>query len=182
MTAAPWPAPQPARGSPQASGVFRGACQVILPVASAIAVMPHRNTNRDRHIELAEQRDRIGICLDTCHAFAAGYDLSTEAGYRSTFSELNELVGAERLACIHLNDSKHPLGSRKDRHENVGAGLLGLGFFERVIHDAAFSGMAMVLETPLGDDDLGHQDTSPSLRAICSTSAAGGARSRSPRP
>jgi deoxyribonuclease-4 len=119
-----------------------------------------------RIIDLVEQDAKVGVCLDSCHAFAAGYDLSSEAGYRATFEEFFDVVGAERLACVHLNDSKHPLGSRKDRHENVGAGLIGLEFFRRVIHDPALQTLPMVLETPLGDDELGHKRDLEILRGL----------------
>ncbi len=119
-----------------------------------------------RIIDLVDQESKVGVCLDSCHAFAAGYDLSTAEGYRATFDEFFELIGPGRLGCIHLNDSKHPLGSRKDRHDNVGAGLIGLDFFARVIHDPALSGLAMVLETPLGDDELGHKRDLETLRGL----------------
>jgi len=119
-----------------------------------------------RIIDLVEQDAKVGVCLDSCHAFAAGYDLSTEAGYRATFEEFFDVVGPKRLACVHLNDSKHPLGSRKDRHENVGAGLIGLEFFGRIIHDPALQGLPMVLETPLGDDELGHKRDLEILRGL----------------
>lgn len=124
-----------------------------------------------RIIELVEQDQKLGVCLDSCHAYAAGYDLSTEAGYRTTFDEFFELIGPERLGCIHLNDSKHPLGSRKDRHDNVGDGLIGLDFFARIITDPALQGQAMVLETPLGDDDLGHKRDLETLRSLKETEA-----------
>lgn len=119
-----------------------------------------------RIIDLVDQDAKVGVCLDSCHAFAAGYDLSTPEGYRATFDEFFEVVGPERLACIHLNDSKHPLGSRKDRHDNVGEGLIGMEFFGRVIHDPALKGQAMVLETPLGDDEMGHKRDLERLRAL----------------
>lgn len=119
-----------------------------------------------RVLALVDQEDKIGVCLDTCHAFAAGYDLSSEAGYRATFDEFFELLGPGRLACIHLNDSKHPLGSRKDRHDNVGAGMIGLDFFARIVHDPALSHLPKVLETPMGDDDLGHKRDLETLRAL----------------
>jgi len=128
-----------------------------------------------RVLELVDQKDKVAVCLDTCHAFAAGYDLASAEGYRATFDEFFEVLGRERLACVHLNDSKHPLGSRKDRHDNVGAGLIGLDFFARVIHDGALQGLAMVLETPLGDDDLGHKRDLETLRALAPQLAPAGA-------
>ena len=119
-----------------------------------------------RIIDLVDQDSKMNVCLDSCRAFAAGYDLSTAEGYRATFDEFFEVIGPERLGCIHLNDSKHPLGSRKDRHENVGAGLIGMEFFGRIIFDPALKGQSMVLETPLGDDDLGHKRDLEALRSL----------------
>ena len=117
-------------------------------------------------IDLVDQKHKLGVCLDSCHAFAAGYDLSSADGYRATFDEFFELLGPERLAAVHLNDSKHPLGSRKDRHDNVGVGLIGLEFFARAVHDPALAGHALVLETPMGDDDLGHKRDLETLRGL----------------
>lgn len=122
-----------------------------------------------RMIDLIDQDHKVGVCLDSCHAFSAGYDLSTEAGYRATFEEFAEVVGMDRLACIHLNDSKHPLGSGKDRHDNVGNGLIGMEFFARIVNDPAFESLALVLETPLGDDDLGHKRDLEILRGLAAT-------------
>ncbi|MFO7545252.1 MAG: deoxyribonuclease IV [Trueperaceae bacterium] len=110
--------------------------------------------------------ERVGVCLDSCHAFAAGYDLTSEDGYEEALSAFDEAIGLERLACIHLNDSKHPLGSRKDRHENIGQGAIGTEFFARVTHDARFEAMPMILETPLGDDEGGHERDLNVLRSL----------------
>lgn len=91
---------------------------------------------------------RVAICLDTCHLFAAGYDLSTEGGYRQTFDEFDRLVGFDRLAVVHVNDSKHGLGSRRDRHEHIGRGALGLASFRRLVNDCRFASLPLILETP----------------------------------
>jgi deoxyribonuclease-4 len=122
-----------------------------------------------RIIELVDNSDMVGACLDSCHAFSAGYDLRSGAAYRDTMDEFASTVGLARLAVLHLNDSKHPLGSRKDRHENVGAGQIGLEFFARIIHDAALSELPMILETPLGDDGLGHKNDLEILRNLEAT-------------
>jgi len=118
-----------------------------------------------RVIELLDQPGRVGVCLDTCHAFAAGYDVSSADGYEATIAELDRLVGLDRLACLHLNDSKHPLGSRKDRHENLGEGEIGSGCFERIVNDPRLVNVPKVLETPLGDDDQGHARDMEKLRS-----------------
>lgn len=110
--------------------------------------------------------ERVGVCLDSCHAFAAGYELHTEAGFEEILDAFDEQIGLGRLACLHLNDSKHPLGSRKDRHENIGQGAIGLEFFARVTHDRRLAGLPMILETPLGDDDGGHERDLKLLRSL----------------
>jgi len=99
-----------------------------------------------------EQADRIGICLDTCHVFAAGYDIRTPNGYRKTLEELAACLGLERLKTIHLNDSKGGLGSRVDRHEHIGEGRLGLAPFRRLLNDPRLRHVPMILETPKDDD------------------------------
>jgi deoxyribonuclease-4 len=91
---------------------------------------------------------RVGVCLDTCHLLASGYDLCTPDGYASTFTQFGRLVGFDRLKAFHLNDSKRPLGSRVDRHEHIGQGCLGLEPFRRIVNDPRFRGLPMLLETP----------------------------------
>jgi deoxyribonuclease-4 len=91
---------------------------------------------------------RVGVCLDTCHLLASGYDLCSPEGYASTFKQFGHLVGFERLKAFHLNDSKKPLGSRVDRHEHIGQGCLGLEPFRRIVNDRRFRGLPMLLETP----------------------------------
>ena len=98
----------------------------------------------------SECRARIGICFDTCHAYSAGYDLVDD--YEGVWAEFDDVLGLERLELFHLNDSKHPKGSRKDRHEHIGEGTLGDGPFRRVMTDERFLGIPKLLETPKGDD------------------------------
>lgn len=96
--------------------------------------------------------DRLGVCFDTSHAFAAGYDLHTPETYEETFSLFDRLVGLQRLTFFHLNDSKRTLGSRVDRHEHIGKGEIGLTGFRLLLNDPRFQGHPMVLETPKGRD------------------------------
>jgi deoxyribonuclease-4 len=91
---------------------------------------------------------RVGVCLDTCHLIASGYDLASPEGYASTFSQFERLIGFARLKAFHLNDSKKPLGSRVDRHEHIGKGCLGLEPFRRIVNDPRFLQLPMLLETP----------------------------------
>ncbi len=95
---------------------------------------------------------RLGVCFDTCHAFAAGYDISTVAGYEKTFVDFDKIVGLERLRFFHLNDSKKGLGSRVDRHEHIGKGEIGLEGFRLLMNDPRFAEHPMVLETPKEKD------------------------------
>lgn len=98
--------------------------------------------------ERASGSDRLGVCLDTCHLHAAGYDLKSPSGYESVFDEFDRVVGFERLRCFHLNDCKKSLGCRVDRHEEIGKGTLGLGVFRRLVNDRRFEKLVAVLETP----------------------------------
>ncbi len=99
-----------------------------------------------------ERPDRIGICLDTCHVFAAGHDIRSPEGYRRTLEELDACLGLQRLKAVHLNDSKGALGSRLDRHEHIGQGRLGLAPFRRLVNDARLRRVPMILETPKDGD------------------------------
>ena len=96
--------------------------------------------------------DRLGICFDTCHVFAAGYPLGTEKDYRATMRELNKLIGTKNIKAFHLNDSKTKFGSRVDRHEHIGKGHLGKEAFRLLLTDRRFRNVPMYLETPKGND------------------------------
>jgi deoxyribonuclease-4 len=91
---------------------------------------------------------RVGICLDTCHLSASGYDIVSAAGYAQTFAACDRLVGLDRVKVFHANDSKKPRGSRIDRHEHIGEGCLGTEPFQRLLHDARFAGRPLLIETP----------------------------------
>lgn len=105
-----------------------------------------------RIIETSRHPGQLGVCLDTCHVTAAGYDLATPAGYERTMAEFARLIGLERLRFFHLNDSKKPVGSRVDRHEHIGKGYVGPAGFANLVNDPRFSEHPMVLETPKGED------------------------------
>ncbi len=94
---------------------------------------------------------RVGVCLDTCHLLAAGYDICSEDGYQETFRQFGRIVGFSRLKAFHMNDSKKPRGSRVDRHEHIGKGCLGLAPFRRIVNDPRFAALPMLLETPKVD-------------------------------
>jgi len=107
----------------------------------------------DHFVEVLARLDwtkDIGICLDTAHIFQAGYDISTEEGYRNTMNEFDEMIGIDYIKVIHINDSKTSLGSRVDRHESVGKGHIGIKAFELLMNDKRFLKIPMVIETPKG--------------------------------
>lgn len=99
-------------------------------------------------IKLVANQDLVGVCLDTCHIFAAGYDIRTEKAYNETISQFDSIVGLKYLKAIHLNDSKGDLGCRKDRHENIGKGAIGLEAFRSMMRDKRLEHVPMILETP----------------------------------
>jgi deoxyribonuclease IV len=92
--------------------------------------------------------ERVGLCIDTCHTLAAGYDIRTPDGWHATFERLEAAVGCHKVAAFHVNDSKTPLGSRVDRHEHLGRGHLGLDALRCLVNDGRFAGLPMVIETP----------------------------------
>jgi deoxyribonuclease-4 len=96
--------------------------------------------------------DRLCVCLDTAHIFAAGYDIGSEAGVKKTFREFDRVIGLDRLVAIHANDSKTPRGSRVDRHQHIGQGQIGLGAFRFIMRDRRFRKIPKVLETPKGKE------------------------------
>jgi deoxyribonuclease-4 len=101
-----------------------------------------------RIIDLVDDKQRVGICVDTCHIFAAGYDIRTREGYTRMVEEIEEHVGIENVGGFHLNDSKKPLGSRVDRHQHIGEGELGLEPFRMLLNDERFARLPKLLETP----------------------------------
>lgn len=95
-----------------------------------------------------EDKSRVGVCIDTCHTYSAGYDIKTKAGFEKVFQEFEDIVGFQYLKGMHINDSKKELGSRVDRHDSLGIGTLGIEVFECIMNDKRFDGIPLVLETP----------------------------------
>ena len=114
----------------------------------------------------APDGERLGVCLDTCHVFAAGYELRTPGGYAATMGEFDRVVGLEQLKAVHLNDSKGDLGSRKDRHNHIGKGYIGLEGFRHILNDARLAGLPALLETPKSDDLHEDRENLGVLRAL----------------
>lgn len=106
-------------------------------------------------IDAVAEPERIGVCIDSCHVFAAGYDIRDAGALAAMVQEIDSTVGLERVRCWHLNDSKNPLGSRVDRHEHIGQGCLGNVGFRNILAEPSFAGLPMILETPKGEDDRG---------------------------
>jgi deoxyribonuclease-4 len=107
----------------------------------------HRFEHLAAILEHLDGSRRVGVCLDTCHLVASGYDIVSDTGYRATFAAFDRIVGLDRVKVFHGNDSKKPCGSRVDRHEHIGAGCLGLEPFRRLLNDARFADLPILIET-----------------------------------
>jgi deoxyribonuclease IV len=103
-------------------------------------------------IDGVDEPERMAVCVDTCHIFAAGYDIASEEGYEKTFKEFDKIIGLKRLVAFHINDSKKGLGSKVDRHEHIGKGTIGKEGFKLLMQDSRFATVPKILETPKGED------------------------------
>jgi deoxyribonuclease IV len=117
-------------------------------------------------IDATKQSERLRVCFDTEHAFAAGYDIRTKDGYERTFTEFDEAIGIKLLAAFHLNDSKKEFNSRVDRHENIGKGFIGVEAFRLLMNDTRFWGLPMCLETPKGPELKEDRENLALLRSL----------------
>ncbi|WPD21743.1 MAG: deoxyribonuclease IV [Candidatus Electrothrix scaldis] len=118
-------------------------------------------------LEQSRFPEQLGVCVDTCHIFAAGYDIRTPEAFTATFEEFEQVIGTERIHFFHLNDSKKSLASRVDRHEHIGKGEIGLTGFELLLNDPRFRNHPMTLETPKGDDLAEDRENIALLRSLC---------------
>jgi deoxyribonuclease-4 len=131
----------------------RFGVKVLLEItAGQGSTLGHRFEHLAAILSGVRDTTRLGVCFDTCHAFAAGYPLVSKKEYEATFSQFDSTIGLDRLKLFHLNDSKKPLGSRVDRHAGIGLGEIGLKVFRRIVNDPRFRYLPMVLETPKEDD------------------------------
>ncbi|MGW8160918.1 MAG: deoxyribonuclease IV [Desulfobulbales bacterium] len=121
-------------------------------------------------INASQFSDRLGVCLDTCHIFAAGYDIRTKTAYAKTMTEFDRTVGLDRIHFLHLNDSRKALGSRVDRHEHIGKGAIGRNGFRLLLNDRRFAHHPMTLETPKGKDLNEDRENLKLLRSFLKTS------------
>lgn len=117
-------------------------------------------------IEGVRQQGRVGICVDTCHLLAAGYDIRTAEAYTATFEEFDRIIGLDRIKAFHLNDSQKELGSRVDRHTHIGQGFVGLEAFRLLVNDPRFAHLPMVIETPKGEDMAEDKQNLALLRSL----------------
>jgi deoxyribonuclease-4 len=144
-----------ARGVTESLEAVEGPTRVLLELTAGSGTSVGASFENLRAIidQIPEaQQDRVGVCFDTCHGYSAGYDLVND--YDAVWEEFDRIVGLERLGLIHLNDSKHPFGSRKDRHETIGEGTLGDEPFRWIMLDERLRHVPKVLETPKGDDGI----------------------------
>lgn len=109
-------------------------------------------------IDNVEDKSRVGVCIDTCHAYTAGYDIKTEKGFNDTFAKFDTIVGFKYLKGMHINDSKKELATRVDRHDSLGKGFLGVDVFRRIMGDSRFDNIPLILETP--DETLWKEEIS----------------------
>ena len=159
-------------GSHRGSGVAAGIARIVSVIRAVFDALPgnpvrlllettagqgagigHRFEQIADIMAGVENGDRLGVCLDTCHVFAAGYDLRTEAAYRETFQAFDAIIGLERLYWIHVNDSARELGARVDRHAHIGRGFIGETAFRMLMGDRRLRHIPKVLETPKGDGE-----------------------------
>ncbi|WP_322512565.1 deoxyribonuclease IV [Chloroflexus sp.] len=130
-----------------------GTTMILLETtAGQGTALGYRFEHLARLLELIPYHDRVGVCVDTCHIFAAGYDIRDADNYQATFAELDRLVGLERVKCFHLNDSQKDVGSRVDRHAHIGQGCIGVEAFRLLVNDPRFANLPMIIETPKGED------------------------------
>ena len=133
-----------------------GVTAVLENVAGQGSNIGHTFEQLAHIIDKVEDKTRVGVCIDTCHAYSAGYDLGTEEGYENTWNQFDSIIGRNYLKGMHLNDDKRELGSRIDRHASIGQGTLGNQFFTRLVNDPRLNGIPMILETP--DEDIWAQE------------------------
>jgi deoxyribonuclease IV len=125
-----------------------GVTAVIENTAGQGSNLGYRFEHLAHIIDRVEDKSRVGVCIDTCHAFSAGYDLKGEEGYVNTWNEFEQIVGFKYLKGMHINDSKKEFGSRVDRHNSLGEGTLGIDLFKRIMNDPRFDDMPLIMETP----------------------------------
>ncbi|HEY1013794.1 MAG TPA: deoxyribonuclease IV [Herpetosiphonaceae bacterium] len=144
-----------------------GETQILLEnTAGQGTTLAYRFEHLGRLLELTDGHQRLGVCIDTCHLLASGYEFRSQASYDETFGAFDRLVGLERIKAFHLNDSKNDLGSKVDRHTHIGEGFVGLEAFGLLVNDARFRSLPMVLETPKEPDETADITNLTTLRGL----------------
>lgn len=118
-------------------------------------------------IDLVDEKERMSVCIDTAHVFAAGYDIKDKKNYDKVIKEFDDIIGLNLLKCFHMNDSKKPLASRVDRHEHIGKGSIGLEGFTNIMNDKRLLHIPKILETPKGKEQLEDLENIKTLRSLC---------------
>ena len=119
-------------------------------------------------IDLVDEKERMCVCIDTAHIFAAGYDIKDKKNYNKVIKDFDEIIGLDLLKCFHMNDSKKPLASRVDRHDHIGKGFIGLEGFTNIMNDKRLLHIPKILETPKGKEQLEDLENIKTLRSLCS--------------
>jgi len=153
-----------------AQGIGGDVMVLIETTAGQGSSLGQRFEHLARLIELSEHAERLGVCVDTCHILAAGYDIRTPETYAATFAEFDRIVGLDRIRCFHVNDSQKGLGSHVDRHAQIGDGEVGLEAFRALVNDPHFAALPMILETPKGEDLAEDIINLATLRGLIATS------------
>lgn len=165
-------------GAGEAEGlrlVAEGARQILAETPDSVTLLVETTAGQgtclfwqfEHHaklLELCHGHPRLGVCLDTCHIFCAGYDIRTPKTYEATMSRFSELIGFDRLLAVHCNDSLRPFESRKDRHQHIGRGEIGMDAFRMLVQDDRFADIPLLLETP--DADTMHAENLATLKAL----------------
>jgi deoxyribonuclease IV len=146
-----------------------GTLTVLETTAGQGTALGHRFEHHRSIIEQVEQADRLAVCIDTCHLFAAGYPINTESGWEATIGEFDAIVDLSRLAAVHVNDSRKELGSRVDRHEHIGKGKIGLEGFRMLMNDPRFFRIPKILETDKSEDMHEDVENLTLLRSLVGT-------------
>ncbi len=139
---------------------------LVEPTAGGGLALAAQVSDLGPYFAAVDAHPRLNVCVDTCHLHAAGHDLAAPGGLAATLDTLVDTVGPGRLALVHANDSKDPAGSRRDRHETIGAGTIGREAFAELFAHPAAAGVPVVVETPSGDDGAGHADDLATLRSL----------------
>jgi deoxyribonuclease IV len=149
-----------------AAGIGADVMVLLETTAGQGTALGNRFEHLARLFELVPYPERLGVCVDTCHIFAAGYDIRSAEAYAATMAEFERVVGLTQIKCFHLNDSQKDLGSRVDRHAHIGEGCIGLEAFRLIVNDRRFADLPMIIETPKGDDMAEDRENLARLRSL----------------